>query len=211
MLTNTRYTKTEYVKRFGLVIALVGIAVIIGYCLIMLIQHKAETPLATLEMPEPPATWIWGSYPDQACNAFADQNLFTSPYTPIKGKAGRYNCVSAELVIPDSDGKKTLIYEAEGVAQKVTDYTMTLKMKQGDNSKEAIASKKVWTIYVAVLVNKLFEIQLGETDLQSLANLKEGKSFTAIYDEKLKMVASATPKDGNIYYKFKAVGLPMTK
>lgn len=180
------------------------------FCIVQVVKQKEQDKSRTSKplVGMHPQVNLWGSIPKSACNVFEQQNLFTYPYEKKEGSKF-YSCSTPEIPIPDAKGVKTIQYEAKGFPNKVTEYGLKLRIKNDDDQEGAVASQKVWALYTAVLLANLFSIELQEADLESLATLKAGKSFSTSYQSKLRMVARANEESGFTVYEFKAYGMPM--
>lgn len=205
---------SDIAKIVVLTVVLVFTAFITYYCVKNIIDHKrgnsaVQGSAAQQQMrSKSVSSNVWGSYPKEACEAFQQQGLLPYPYKKDEA-TGKWICATPDVQIPQTHGNKTLQYQALGSADKVTEYRLVLKLDADKYTSEHEAVKKVWAIYITVLLQQLFGINLSENDMQSLATLEAGKSYSGNYNGKLRFVVKSEKVGNQQVYQFDAYGMPM--
>lgn len=201
--------RSNIIKIVVISIVVALITAIVIYCLVQ-IFHKddaAKLPFA-YEQQLNESDKIWGAVPNSACKALERAYLVTMPYSS-GGKDGTYSCSTPEIGIEGPEDKKTLQYTASGFGDKATNLKLVMKINGNQDSADAIAARKVWTIYSALLAESVFSQVMSEDEMQKLAHLDNGKTFSNVYNTQF-LAKASVKKDGLVsVYTYQIQGLPV--
>lgn len=152
---------------------------------------------------------VWGAAPNSACGALNNANLITSPYSLIDPTANLYGCSTSEIEIPNQKAKKTMQYLVTGFSNKATNIKLVLKIEGNQSSAEAIAARKSWAVYSALLAQTVFSQLLTEQEMQQLANIEKGKKYSRNYNLQLVSSGEYTQENKIGVYTYEIRGLPV--
>lgn len=203
-------------KKWAIITAIgVPVIAITGYCGYQIFSEKKpnytpESFKTTVEnRPWSESDRVWGAPPNSACGALNNANLITSPYGLIDPKTKVYGCSTAEIEIPNQKAKKTMQYLVTGFADKATNIKLVMKIEGDQVTKEAIAARKSWAVYSAVLAQTVFSQQLSEPEMQELANLTKDSEYSRNYNLQLISNGKYVHKNNVGIYIYEIRGLPV--
>lgn len=204
-------------KKNWAIITAVGVPIIAltGYCGYQIFSDKEPIytqdsfKVSASERPLSESDRVWGAAPNSACAALNNANIITSPYGLIDPANNVYGCSTAEIEIPNQKAKKTMQYLVTGFADKATSIRLVMKIEGKQATKEAIAARKSWAVYSALLAQTVFSQQLSEQEMQQLANLKEGEEYSRNYNLQLISNGEYVQKDNVGIYTYEIRGLPV--
>lgn len=204
-------------KKKWAVITAVGLPIfaLTGYCGYQIFSDKKPlyTPdtfkVSSAERPMSESDRVWGASPNSACAALNNANIITAPYGLIDPVKKVYGCSTAEIEVPNQKAKKTMQYLVTGFADKATNIKLVMKIEGEQATNEAIAARKSWAVYSALLAQTVFSQQLSEPEMQQLANLKVGEKYSRNYNLQLISNGEFTQKDNVGIYTFEIRGLPV--
>ena len=204
-------------KKNWAIITVVGVPIIAltGYCGYQIFSDKEPVytqdsfKVSAAERPLSESDRVWGAAPNSACGALSNANIITSPYGLIDPLRNMYGCSTAEIEVPNQKAKKTMQYLVTGFADKATNIKLVMKIEGKQTTNEAIAARKSWAVYSALLAQTVFSQQLSEPEMQELANLKEGEEYSRNYNLQLISNGEYVQKDNVGIYTYEIRGLPV--
>lgn len=204
-------------KKHWAIITAVGVPIIAltGYCGYQIFSDKKPVytqdsfKVSAAERPLSESDRVWGAAPNSACSALNNANIITSPYGLIDPPKNVYGCSTAEIEIPNQKAKKTMQYLVTGFADKATNIRLVMKIEGNQTTNEAVAARKSWAVYSALLAQTVFSQQLSEPEMQQLANLKEGEEYSRNYNLQLISNGEYVQKDNVGIYTYEIRGLPV--
>ena len=203
-------------KKWMAVVAVsIPVLAITGYCGYEIFRDKQPTitpdsfKVSASERVLSESDRVWGAAPNSACAALNNANLITTPYSLIDPEKKLYGCSTSEIEIPNQKAKKTMQYKVTGFSDKATNIKLIMKIEGDQMTNEAIAARKSWAVYSALLAQTVFSQQFSEQELQELASLKVNQRYSRNYN--LQLVSSGEFQEINNtgIYTYEIRGLPV--
>lgn len=205
-----KFEKSNIYKIVVISIAASFVMAIMYYCIKEIINTDAKSAqLPFYEHQVTESDKVWGAIPSSACNALSQAYLVASDYTAVDGANDFYKCETSEVDIEGQKERKTLQYSASGFADKATSLQLVMKIVGDQNSDTAMAARKSWAIYSALLSETVFSQVMSEDDMQRLSNLDKKTIFSQVYNQQFVSKANVVSDGFETKYIFNIQGLPV--
>ncbi|NNH78833.1 hypothetical protein HLH17_14505 [Acinetobacter sp. ANC 5380] len=194
-----------------IVTSIVGalVAAVTYYCVVKIMHTNEGGTQITYERPLSESDKIWGATPNSACQALERAYLIPNQYSLIVGTKDSYSCSTAEVGIDGPESKKTMQYSVSGFGDKATNLKLVMKLDGDQNSPDAIAARKAWAIYSALLAESVFSQVMSEDEMQKMAHLSHDQSFAKVYNKQFLAKANAIKGESVSIYTYEIQGLPV--
>lgn len=203
--------KSKTFKLLLLLLVFLVVTFVVIYCFRSIVNthSNVKKPYPDVVRKASESDGVWGAVPSSACNALAEGRIYTTGYQPISTGSKEYICSSPKVEFVNTKPIKTMQFTGTGYNDKVTKIVLVMRITGKQDTEDALAAKKSWAIYSALMTKSAFSEILSEEEMQALVNIKPKDQLIKLHDLKLKSKATYH-YDGEMgVYTYEILGLPV--